>query len=111
MTELQKFMDACAKLLHADKPLIWETYDDAFQTVVRWFSELNGEATKIDGVPVDTIGTGGFELRKYTDNDFVEYELSRKLVDVTFESNGADNGVFDWTSGSNVFDIGLGIDE
>lgn len=118
MTDLQKFMAAGAKLMHADRPDLWKSEEDALTVLARWLSDLNGEAIKVDDQLANSIGSGGFELIKYTDpggeyepGDYVQYSLIRQLVDVTFEANQEDSGLFDWTSYGEIFNVGdLGID-
>ena len=117
MTDLQRFIQAGAKLMHADRPDLWKSEEDALATLVKWFSDINGEVLKIDGKPVDCIGSGGFELRKYTspgeeyEGEYTEYALIRQLVDLSLEANGEDSSCFDWTTHGQVFNVGeLGID-
>jgi hypothetical protein len=96
--ELEDFLVKSATLMSEDRPDVW-AYDDAYQTITRWYENLDSIAK--DGP--SSISSGGFELHRHSNLENegeVEWMLNRNLYSLDFFKSQEQPFSFDWTENS-----------
>lgn len=100
-TSLIEFIQASAKLMRADRPLLWESHDEAVKDITIAFSEVS--SLDEDDEEDYSVHLSGFILtRVVLDEGVFEYTLSKKLVSLAIYTDEEDSGTFDWTKNSNL---------
>lgn len=99
-TSLSDFIQAAAKLMRADRPLLWEDHDEAVKDITMAFSDAS--SLDEDDEEEYSVHLSGFMLTRIVlDEGVYEYVLSKKLVSLAIYTDEEESGVFDWTKGGN----------
>ena len=101
---VSKFLQESARFMAADRPDLW-TKEDAFDILSTWFATLAGEEGSAE------ISSGGFALTKRQEDQFIEYELHRKISQFCVFPEEEETSLFDWSSGGTLVDVGLDLEE
>lgn len=100
-TSLSDFIQAAAKLMRADRPLLWEDHDEAVKDITEAFSDAS--SLDEDDEEEYSVHLSGFMLTRIVlDEGTFEYILSKKLVSLAIYTEEEESGVFDWTKDSNL---------
>lgn len=98
---LSQFINACATLMLADRPQLWEDHDDAVRDITMAFADASG--LDEDDYSEYSVHFSGFTLtRILMDEGFYEYTLSKKLVGLAVDVEGEESHVHDWTTDSQL---------
>lgn len=98
-SSLSDFINASAIVMRADRPDVWETFEDAVECITTAFAD----ATDMDEDEEAVYHIIGYTLIKSVGlYGLIDYTLSKKLVSFAVDENG-DSDTLDWTVHSKLY--------
>jgi len=108
----EDFVSKASRVMSADRPDLWSTPAEAEAKVRDWAYYITINPNDVydeDETKERTIASGGYSLSRFHEDGFVEWSLSRQIVDYSYSKDEytghVDEDIFDWTDSSALLNV------